>query len=150
MQAPQVSSVTLSQSPNGIHATFIKVNDKFGLKVYRDAKLRNQSYRNQNWLAKRGFAPKVWSCVDVPVCDGCNTYTMYGFFTRIVETTDITRLYDMGQEPYARKINTDIKTLTARLAEIGIDWFDNHAGNIGWDNGTPVIIDCADWEAMPS
>ncbi len=38
----------------------------------------------------------------------------------------------------------DIDELQENLAEIGCDWHDVHAGNMGYIDGRAVLIDCGD------
>jgi hypothetical protein len=47
------------KTPCGVSCSFIKLNDRWGIKKYYDKEKRNDNYKRQRHMASVGLAPKV-------------------------------------------------------------------------------------------
>ena len=149
-----IDSDGFQQSPSGIHCTFIKFGST-GLKCYSEKWLRDRSYQNQLVLSDLGIAPKVGFMTEVTIKGRGNDHTYYAFETEVIDDVYRPEVYKALHESYDYDDNVEAREYISRFADAAeelandyadtINWFDNHAGNIGFNsNGDPVIIDCAD------
>lgn len=74
------------RSPHGISCKFIKLDKKWGIKVYIDSRVRNMAFEDQKKMAQHGFAPEVGICFDA----GFN----YCYLTEVVETLAVGEEYN--------------------------------------------------------
>jgi len=125
-----VTKEQLSNSPNGCDCTFVKIGGA-GLKCYNDSEQRDRQYQLQQWFALRGLAPRAWFSFDFEGPDGS---TIYAYYSEIVEVK--------GHDDYENKWYRAASDLRVELEEkFGINWTDDHGGNVGHNGERFVLID---------
>jgi hypothetical protein len=132
-----------SLSPNGCQCKFIKLDNKWGLKLFTSPRKRDEVCENQKKCHKVGYAPEVGECVDLP-----SGPIRFGYITEIAEIifdekdyqgddTDWTEVDDWYSENYdeLKQTKKEIEKLT------GWNFVDDHAFNWGILNGKIIPID---------
>lgn len=134
-------------SPRGVSCRFIKVNDQWGIKVYKYAEERNNAYLWQAAMHKVGLAPAVGikfdtgreSCyltqVATPLIDG---YTSEK--ARDMDNWD-NKHFEVSQQPGNKE---KIKATKEKMREHGCVVYDCHVANFGYLHGELVCIDFGD------
>jgi hypothetical protein len=123
-------------SPNGVSAYFVKVNEEWGIKVFKYQVDRDISYERQQKAAEFGLGPNVGPKMDF---DG-----MYCMWTEVAELI----CTDWNTDEYY-KLSKDTDEIRAELSQqlydkIGFRFVDNHILNIGILRGEYVCIDFAE------
>lgn len=131
-----ITSEQMMASPSGIDCTFIAFGDA-GMKCYTSKAHRDVYFLRQQWLAENGFAPKCWFKFDFEGPDG---YTIYAYYTEIVECKDATDRTP-GSGWTGRFYDAAIAVQTDLLEKHNIHWYDTHAYNTGYDGDKYIIID---------
>lgn len=148
-QAIKAIESDYSHSPNGRHAHFVRLDDKWGVKVYKEKEIRNLSYNNQKHASFFGLGPKVGDWFDVGEAE------MYCYITEVADC-----LCDDGEPPqadiffdgekYAEAVEDveeflypveELNELCSKLRGIGLKFYDCHLGNVGYLRGKLVCID---------
>jgi len=124
-----VTNETLQSSPSGIDCIFVKIGDS-GMKIYLDDGTRDLQFDLQTRFHKHGLAPNCWFSFDFK---GPNGSMLYAYYSELAETRD-TLGYDMCND-ISCELYTEIKD------QFGVEWSDDHAGNVGVLHGRKVIID---------
>jgi len=69
-----------SSTSGGVYCNFIKLDEKWALKLYDRKTVRDFAFKEQSRAAVGGFAPEVGETVDF------ENLKMYGYVTEIIET----------------------------------------------------------------
>ena len=139
-----------SDSQSGCQAYFVKLNEKWGVKLFSDKIERDTAYSRQKSAADVGMAPKVLNELEIPV----NTSPLYypkesqywgfGYITEIVRTVpDEVLKNSSARYQWDKETRFDREKYVDELFK-KIGWFftDNHPGNWGYmDDGKLVCID---------
>ncbi len=141
----------VSRSPYGVQCRFIKLNDKWGVKVFHRKDTRDYAYDNQKAAAKYKLGPQIGQKFDLPITLS-EDYDGYCYITEVAkilikyrydydrwEDHKYTKLWDEITEKYKNRINTLCMKLQKK-----INWdfeTDSHIGNVGLLNGKLVCID---------
>jgi hypothetical protein len=147
---------------SGIHATYFRLNKKWGVKFFDSSKFRDLNYELLESLYRHGIAPEVGAKVEFE-----HTYgIVYGFLiehckpfdTECMKFFDLKKTVCTGRE-YCQvvcpdgnyyqifmdanpKYRTALKDLKAQCQAIDFDWTDPHGGNWGFNRkGKAVIFD---------
>jgi hypothetical protein len=147
---------------SGIHAVFVKINQRWGYKYFYEKEMRDMNYEIMSNLAEKGVAAKVGQKMDVVI----NGATWYGFIIEVCKPCVAEVLKFNGFEShlsqghdyflcavtdgrYYQKFmdaHPDWKNRYANLRvkcrKANFCWDDDHAGNWGLTSkGEPVIFD---------
>lgn len=134
-------------SPSGVRSVFVKIDDKWAIKLFEKERHRDRAYRNQKQAAEYKLGPDVGKKIDFSVsCD-----YPYGYITEIVDvlvphSEIVNRDYD-SYNYYCygdgkQKFDKLVDELSNKLEECtGIRYRDLHPANIGIKNGYFVLID---------
>lgn len=139
-----------SLSPGGGSARFIKIDDEWGLKLYRNEETRDNAYSRQGNMSAFGYAPKIGMKFDVG--------TEFGFVTQVAvplvegklrdkkghsqqNWSDYHNVYQAGQQAN-QHLQPEIDDLVKNMIKKGYDisW-DDHYANFGMLDGKVVCID---------
>lgn len=139
--ADAVAKNDACKSPSGISCYFIKLNDDWGLKVYREKWERDLAYERQNLMAQHGYAPTTGTTFDIG--------EKYCYVTQMAEVliddTIRKRCYyayaDKAMELTKAGVNQEIRSLRDKMSALGFDPCDDHYGNFARINGQLVCID---------
>ena len=135
-------------SPRGAFTIMVKINEKWGIKLFFDKHERDYIYENQKTFAQYGYGPEVGGKIDFR-----DVYRQYGYITEIVETVIPGHLVGSERSQYAEEFyekyggyddqeDNEIKEIIQEMEETtGIAMTDMHAGNWGWKNGQLIPID---------
>jgi len=143
--------------PRGGRCCFIPIDDKWAVKVYKEAYQRDKAFSNQRKAAVYGLGPEVGPYFNVIVV-GTHYYC---YVTEIVETVYPGCYYhdwndyvhsQQGKDSWsdfddtASQLNDDLcdeaNDLYSELYEkIGFEFGDSFSGNWGWKNGKLICID---------
>lgn len=142
-------------SPSGCQAIFIKLDEKWGLKLYLSADERDKSYKIQKRCFKKGWAPEVGEVFDIPL-EGPNG-RQYGYITEVVETLEHLPRYDDPRRSEVQKKKDEwydkyYYTLEGGMSlvekwveqiqeETGFCFRDDHCYNWGRKDGKWIPID---------
>lgn len=127
-------------SPNGIASVYVRLDKKWGLKLFYDEHSRDYAYNLQNEAANLELGPKVGEKIDMSVdCE-----RPFGYITEHVKVlphylpTD-----DSYDRIWANKnfLAQRKKLKNALENRFGIIFSDLHMYNMGWKNGKCVCID---------
>lgn len=125
----------IRKSPNGVSASFVQINNEWGVKVFTSESTRDYSYKMQHKASLLGLAPHVGEKFDL----GEGQYCM------ICEVVEVFQTQDMSYEDERAVISNrseEIKELKKILVEeIGFHFYDDHLGNYGLINDRLVCID---------
>ena len=130
----------ISSSPNsGVCCHFVKVNNDWGIKAFRNEDNRDNSQRNQLEYAKYGLSPP---CSEEQFKIG----NWYCFATRVAEilicpseySKNADNWYKVGRENKSNINDWHSRADDAKTPEV----FDDHVGNFGWYEDNFVLIDC--------
>lgn len=134
------------KSPRGASAHFIKIDDTWGIKVFRKPMERTPAYEMQKKMAGLGFAPRVGIMFDLPCGTPC--YVTEIAQVLIDESVDEFNLTgEAWQERHELRQQVRIANeariteLTEKMSDHGFHMEDGHIGNFGWLNGNFVCID---------
>lgn len=147
-------------SPGGTECIFIKINDKWAIKLYRTRQERDSCYYWQKLAAENDLGPDVGGKFDLEDCgnirytrfDSPNTEDYipeYGYITEIVEVIADQQDYD-NWEDWRNKVRViedteeyqdEYDVLCEKLEKIGFSIIDLFGGNIGYKNGKMICID---------
>jgi len=135
----------MSCSPSGIACTFVKLSDKWGLKLWTNKLRRDIAYHYQSEAATYGAGPEIGRKVD-------NIPGMYGYITQVAdwvvqeefpwqffETHD--KPWDAWDDFMGLLEEEGYDELRWDLIKIGFDVADLHIGNVGFIDGNMVCID---------
>lgn len=131
-------------SPGGVDAVFIPINDKWALKMFENENTRDSSYDIQQKCSEHGLAPEVGSKVDIE--EGTHRY---GFICEIVETVvphEIVRQvneWNKDDEEWDTEVESEwdylhesvhyqLSQLYKTYENLGYHPFDMHVGNLGY------------------
>jgi hypothetical protein len=139
----QNKAKTLRNSPGGVDARFISINDTTGFKLFRDESRRDDSFDTQMRCLEIGYAPTLGEMVDL---DGD-----YGYFTEKVETAEsrFPQYSTKGRgawewwEDYRDDFSLD-KIVHDIYEKTGWSFVDSHLCNWGIKNGEYIPIDFGD------
>lgn len=146
---------------SGAECTFIKLDEKWGLKLYSDEKRRDDAHRNHAIFLRCGLAPDLKRKINLPSF----IEKRYGYICEIVEVLiDPVYLYGFkrfqgnpvyddfdysGWEKYTDELvesideeyYEEIQELIEKINENDLYYSDCHIGNYGLKNGKMVCID---------
>lgn len=135
-QLPNDVISQIHKSPNrGVTCIFIKVDDDWGIKCYRQEWTRDNCFQSQEAWAKEGFAPPVG--VKFQVGD------YYCYSTRVAELlhenlmNESAEFWDNLEEEYYDQITNR----SNEMAAAGYYVTDSHVGNWGIYEDELVFID---------
>lgn len=146
-------------SPGGIECVFIKINDKWAIKLYSSRELRDSCYYWQKLAAENDLGPDVGEKFDLKDCD--IRYTQfdypndedyipeYGYITEIVEVIADQSDYDCWEDwredirrvEDTKEYQDEFEFLCSKLEKIDFQTSDLFGGNIGYKNGKMICID---------
>lgn len=132
----KLSPVDKAKSPNGRHAVFVPITDKWAVKIYRDEDIRDASVVRQTAAAEVGLGPQVGASFELG--------DDYCYITEIAEPlATATQLESLATEraiweEYDEEIDALIKDLHRHIYWCFIDV---HIGNLARLNGNLVCID---------
>lgn len=155
----EIASV-ISASPNpasGVYARFVKLDDKWGFKFFRDMDSRDQAYNNQKRGYEIGYAPAVGESLDV-VIDGRRHYgyvtqvaisASQEFFDKHNVTEDGYRYKwseslrdEWAEENDDKTSSPEFRAMIGAYHNAGLYPYDLHMFNWGYlPNGQMVIMD---------
>lgn len=127
-------------SPRGIASVYIRLDDKWGLKLFWYEDDRDFAYNLQSQAADCGLAPEVGEKVDLSI----DCQRPYGYTTEHVKVLPHNLPSD---ETYClinrnRNFKENIRNLSDSLYDnLNIHFGDLHLFNVGWKNGKYVCID---------
>ena len=146
-------------SPSGTECVFIKINDKWAIKLYNTRQERDSCYYWQKLAAENILGPDVGGKFDLEDCNirysrfDCinkeNNIPEYGYITEIVEViadqSDYDDWDDWRNDVYrvedTEKYQDEIENLCEKLEDIGFCTRDLFGGNVGYKNGKMICID---------
>lgn len=139
-----ITNVKRSDSPRGVSCYFIRINDEWGIKVYKKEAERDNAYARQNHMEKHGYAPKTGVTFEIG--------QQFCYITEIAEPLLKHVVGENSVEHYARfKIMNDnqmvmqpIYELVKKMELAGYYMWDAHVGNFGMLKGELVCIDFGD------
>lgn len=126
----------IRSSPSGISATFVVLNEKWGVKIFDSKRARDMSYDLQRRAAVFGLAPQVgeiFSLSDDEHCMICQVAKVIDSPSRLPH-----KEYESLMSSYKSRL-TDLRN--ALIKTIQFDFTDWHLGNIGFIDGEMVCID---------
>jgi hypothetical protein len=142
-ELPRLVRERRAGSPSGVSSFFIKLDDDWGLKVYRDADLRDWMMERQGRAAEIGRGPAIGEAVDIG-------YDYFAYVSQVADTSifdddyddDGTRWHD-GEiiSSYDEDWGDALDELHSDLSSIGIGFSDDHHGNVGIIDDRLVCID---------
>lgn len=134
-------------SPYGVNSVFVKLDEKWAIKLYQNGYDRDEIYENQKQAAKYELGPEVGEKIDFNI----DCWYPYGYITEIVEVLISHEIIaQCGDEFYdeldkyeeSEEFNRRTDILFEELKKYtGIDYHDLHAANIGVKNGKYILID---------
>jgi hypothetical protein len=139
---PEEIEAKRDQLPRGVACMFVKLNEQWGLKVYRDSDTRDSCYRDQKRMATYGFGPQVGPSFKVGY--------FYVYVTQVamplmdaadgnMDRDDFWREFDeLNQNHILRRM---IRELQGKMKAKGWELDDAHVNNIGVIDGLLVCID---------
>ena len=144
-----VGKTPVESYEKGVCAKFARINDEWGIKLYRDEYTRDKTYRFQDLANSVECAPRLGDKFSVVLPDD---KTYYGYITECITETFLKRYlnrlglecnsdehYDLLDE---MEEDEEFKTLCRDINSIGISTNDMHASNVGYlPNGRLVAID---------
>jgi hypothetical protein len=165
-------------SPSGVQCSFFKIDNKWGVKVYRKESKRDECFDCQGECAEYGYGPRVGEKFDMNMGDE----TLYCYVTEIAECLIPQEWFEIVNScrDYAKKyIDTEhwdeelyysliedgdaifdpiddewderICELCSDISEnVGWAMTDRHAGNFGLLDGKLVCIDFGLYDGMDS
>lgn len=135
-------------SPSGCDCTFIKLDDKWGLKLYKDEYTRDEAYENQRSCLDIDLAPLVGESIDF------SSAGYYGYITEIIEPVamsenDFNKVkYDADSRVFEIKREWEQRTEIERniickkiKEETGWIFYDSHYFNWGTKDGQLMPLD---------
>lgn len=140
-----------ADSPGGAQCKFIKLNRKWGIKLFSFPQKRDETWDNQSKCYDVGLAPEVKDCIDLP-----SGPMRFGYITEVVDTIFNPLDYDLEDEwdgdededPYREiweweaKHAVEIRQLQKQLRHMaGFVFDDAHAFNLGYKDGKLIPID---------
>lgn len=156
----QVVKDNQENSPGGIDAIFVPINDKWALKMFKDEHVRDRSYNIQKELSKHKLAPRVGKKIDITDGEFC-----YGFICEIVETVishdmvakikyysdnglNWTKEMEKEWDNKEEEIDKERSLLLEKYRDMGFCPCDIHPGNFGYliVNGERRLV-CIDFGA---
>lgn len=166
MQEFSVELVEKSPKSSGAAATFVRINEEWGIKYWPDNKrhfcggdyvdayiIRDEEHRKLNFASEHGLAPKVGKKIEFEL----SGLTYYGFFVEAIKYTYRDRrrqlkdlpqcVNDSGMYDYDYSMSEDHHTglidIGQELLNIGFTSInDIHDENVGFmPNGSFVVID---------
>lgn len=138
----------IDRSPRGAFTVMVKINEKWGIKLFFYKHERDAAFENQKTFAQYGYGPEVGGKIDFRDVD-----REYGYITEIVETVIPGHLVGSERIQYSERFYEEygryddqgenrIKEIIREMEETtGITMVDMHAGNWGWKNGQLIPID---------
>jgi hypothetical protein len=145
-----------TRSPSGTECTFVKLNKKWGIKLYWDERVRDSNYEWQKKCEVIGLAPETGDIINfqdnedydnLPMED---KYPLFGYITEVVETfadyTEYQSAMDWRSAIYARTDHNEeykeqYDEMCKKLCTINFDTSDLWWGNVGFKNGKMICID---------
>lgn len=118
---------------SGCSCYFVKLDDEWGIKCYKDYSTRDRCFEQQSIYASEGFAPPVGSCFNIGDWKCYSTRVAQVF---VDETMDMNE-WDVQEEIYLDEISKKIK----EIQSAGLYVADEHIGNWGRYEGELVFID---------
>jgi hypothetical protein len=146
---PEINEKIIQQkiwgSPRGIKSCFIKLDKKWGIKLFWDKDDRDQCYTNQGIAAEHGLGPDVGDTVDFS--EGMDY--PYGYITEVVQTIVPHNEVNNGicSSVFTKAQNSSRLTekqleLKEKLDDLfGCYFTDLHPANLGYKNGQLICID---------
>jgi hypothetical protein len=133
-----------STSPSGVDCYFVKIDDKWGVKVYFLESTRDRGYRNQKEMAKYGLAPEVGPTLNVGM--------KYCYITEIIEPLVLQHkdeeydawVNELRRLQYNPGISRAIRETVERMEKKGWYMMDDHPGNFGYKNKMLMCLDFAE------
>jgi hypothetical protein len=131
-------------SPSGCDCTFVKLDDKWGLKIYRCQETRDVAYENQSNCADIGLGPEVGESIDFLEAN------RYAYVTEIIEPVGPSEdEYNDDRNSHRKKRNQwEYETRIERDAIVNMisdetGWFfhDSHYFNWGTKDGQLMPLD---------
>ncbi len=152
----KIDHETLGKSPNGCRATFVKLNDSVGIKLYEDEEQRDYCLERQSLAEEYDLGPDTFGIMNIP--ERAKVDCRFGYLTECVPVVwDILPRDDAGELYWLIPSNVEVEgwdgtyqsfetckavnELYQKLAEIGIHLCDVHDENVGIKNGRFVCID---------
>lgn len=140
-----LSPTVLRESPCGISCIFVKMNDKWGIKLYQSEDVRDRNYYWQMNALELGAGPELRGRID-----NVHPEYQYGYITEIVEVLgDIfpEEFFCEHDSPFEAEYEfnemllQEMDELFECLESIGFNTSDLHLNNIGYKDGRYVCID---------
>jgi hypothetical protein len=164
--ATQVLKVTpLHSFENGAFCYFLRLDERWGAKLYRCRETADNTYNLQNLAAQHGLAPIVGDKFEIEIA----RTKFFAYITECVEETALERhIRENGLPPLSEMEEweendayeeaaiiltqfDDFNRLCKGLKRIGIAFGDNHAHNVGWmKSGKLVAIDFSEESSTTS
>ncbi len=129
-------------SPFGVSCKFIKLDDMWGIKVYRNKEIRDNAVMRQTKMYGLGYAPAIGASFDIGDDKFCYiTEVAIPIVDYTPENADkFVIMCRMAEEEYPG-IREEVSKLVKNMRKNDYDYFDDHYGNFGWLNGKLVCID---------
>lgn len=150
--------------PAGIACMFVAINDRWGVKLYRDKQYADKTYNMQKKAAEFRLAPNVGERLTINDYDKYgHACTLHGYLTESIVFTHA-QVHNLSSKTYydgdnkAKWIEASsnlqcsyeyMDLIDGIRKKAGIDPCDMHMENVGYlDDGTLVAIDFSecDWE----
>jgi hypothetical protein len=141
----------------GLRCRFIRINEQWGMKFYKNENYRNKTYDFQNRAAEAGLAPRVGECFELalPFYDDDEPIEVFGYVTECISETYGERMaykiyncsYEECHEDEQQQIDIvfydeyEYGKLIEEINSIGISTEDTHSLNFGYLRGKLVCID---------
>jgi hypothetical protein len=130
----------------GVHASFKRINHKWGLKFFYNEGIRNKTYELQNMAAAIGCAPILGEKFELTDPDGD---TIYGYITECIEK-NLSDTIDEDEDEDGYWTLPEYENLMEKLSTI-LDPIDIHDDNVGYmTDGRLVCIDFSNCEYLPT
>lgn len=141
-----VKSSPRNSYESGVDAMFKRIDERWGLKFYRNERMRDKTYDFQGRAAELGYAPILGDKVDFTTSNGG---TVYGYITECVARMEERDGYGDYPSPYMMNVmHPEYENLIEGLGEI-MYVQDMHGGNVGWmADGRMVAIDFGHCEEL--
>lgn len=134
----------INGSPKGCSSAYIKLDNNFGIKLYKLPSERNRCYERQKKASVFGLGPDTFGTIDLP--EDCEY--PYGYITENVEVlvphdevaNDIWKTYHKYSD--SPDFYEKVEVLTDELYQkTSVEYIDTHPNNIGIKNGKWILID---------
>lgn len=138
-----VSAVKSNKSSDGAFCKFVKLDERWGIKLYLDKDDRDEIFERQEEAARYGLGPEVGDCLDISQLD-----LPFGYITEIIEPAfdpkDFNYVHeeDAAEKKFIDENYDEIREVHQKLHQkLRWSFMDDHLFNWGYKNGKLMPLD---------